>query len=756
MSQIQVKEDLYAAPKPATVRAVVSVVAVVAAAAALLSIMGSPLAAVVAVAVAGVLLAAVVGVAIHRRWMKTTARPAMMRQAIALAVGQPLPDRLPGQKKRTIQAGKYAKGTILRPGPAQRIVLEARPLALLAPSQLADAAKMLQRCEGIEYTVTAMKTRRNVGGKWLFQAKEQQEKAPLTPREQVQERFTAAAKEVLGERATVSYVWDEKAEDYLVSADVTGFSGLDISLPGKQRQAAIRLSSQLPGAFKYKAEPGEDRLSFYRSRPLPAMVMPPAVHAAPLRSHEDYERFQVPLGIGAEGKSAAWDLVRDVHLLIIGGTGGGKTICEHGVIQQCTQACCRVWLVDGKMVELLGYEDWPNVEFLAQDVDEQIRLLHLAHETMWARNRLVKAREVRAQQLDPIVLVIDEVTSLLESVEQRYEDMKTKGMPSRNRVLKWLANIGRLGRSAKVHLVCGLQRPDATILSGEFRDNFFARISLGRLQSKEGSLMMWNNPAIGCQLPAIKGRAVSYIDGEPGQVQATFNANPDREHKDYHEGLVEAMRPHIEVYTRKRILPPTPTIPEKKDEEAKVTWNDILEAKIVDAEGKEVVFDPVSSEESRLLRTQASGEGVLGARELQAADSREEAMALFPPPSAQQKAAALEYGSSLVQAMIRSLSDDGLDARPAAPSLGPAGPVAMDMQAPPMTAAHEVSVAELEEGQYVLFEELGEEIMVSDIDSDDGQTFVVTGYTEDGSEEAVSADAGTTVQVREAYAEDYA
>ena len=85
---------------------------------------------------------------------------------------------------------------------------------------------------------------------------------------------------------------------------------------------------------------------------------------------------------------------RDAHLLIIGGTGGGKTICEHGVIQRLSQAGWRVWLVDGKRIEFIGYREWADArKLLAQRVDDQIRVLKLAHETMEARYDLIDSRK---------------------------------------------------------------------------------------------------------------------------------------------------------------------------------------------------------------------------------------------------------------------------------------------------------------------------------------------------------------------------
>ena len=102
-------------------------------------------------------------------------------------------------------------------------------------------------------------------------------------------------------------------------------------------------------------------------------------------------------------------------------------------------------------------------------------------------------------------------------------------MPARCPVLEKVSSIVRKGRSARVHVVLGLQRPDADVLSGEMRDNFGTRISLGPL-SPQGAMMMWESPHIGVSLPrGIAGRATAVSDeAQPLEVQAYWTPDPRR------------------------------------------------------------------------------------------------------------------------------------------------------------------------------------------------------------------------------------
>jgi S-DNA-T family DNA segregation ATPase FtsK/SpoIIIE len=750
----------------------------------ILIILGHPLALVILAAALGAVVTTAVGIATRRHWLKTSSRPAAMRQAVAAVIGQPLPERLETQPGRTLTARRYTRGTLTTPGPARRIILNARFLAMLDPARLETITAALSRLEGIHYTVG---TKKNKPGRYIFTPKPPEKTVKLTPKEQVEQRMTDAAKDVFDAGARVAFTWDEKIEDYLVSVDITGIKGINYALSGKQNQAGARLLSQLTDKnFTYAAFPGEDRFTLSRSRPLPAIVMPPASAAPRMADHRAYRQFEVPLGIGPNGAQSSWRPAQDSHLLIIGGTNGGKTICEHGVIQALTQAGWRVWLVDGKRVEFLGYRDWRNVEFLAQNTDAQIRLIHLAHETMNRRYDLIQAGSVRVDELDPIVLVIDEVTSLLAAVDQRYAETKVKGMRTKPPVLDWLSNLGRLARTAKIHLVFGMQRPDTTFIDGELRDNFGARISLGKLKSAAGSVMMWDNHAIGCQIPPVRGRAVSLIDGQPTMIQATYNTNPDPNHDDYHPGMVAAMTPVTEVYTRKTIRRPTPTITDS-EEEPEVTWFDLLDAELIDSTGHSFAFDPVASEESRRFRAQIHPGTTRTSRHLQVAESLQDGVALFPLPGTGQGEGlgeGLEYGSVVAGILARSIpaphrtgegtldgtpvgtvreiprqtpqqtsrgaqqggtGDPGLS-QPPAVSRADSNPTPGMSSGPGSTFT--TTAGELEAGQYVTFEEIGAEIMIREIHVDADGSCLVVGYDDEGQEIALDVPADSPVDVR--------
>lgn len=694
---------------------------------------------------------------VNRHWKAHHQRNAAMRQAFSQALGVSIPENMPGRQRRSLVAMGFHFGSLREPGPPRKIVLRGNQLPPVGVEETMKLQASLMMVEGQVYTLGKRSKRDKIV---LIEKPPQKDddddpEPELSFREQAEVRFAGAAKEIFGDETKVTYAWDTDQDgvDYLLEADITCIkASMDLSLSGKRNQIARKLRSQLPDqGFHFDAIPNEDRMRFYRVKPLPHVVFPPAARKELMTSHKDYEDFVLELGIGSHDRVATWSPRRDAHLMIIGGTGGGKTIQLHGVIQKLAQAGWRVWLIDGKETELPGYQDYSNVEYLAQEIDSQIRLLRLAVETMDARRALIRERKARIADLEPIVVVIDELTEVFSSGEERYEEVTGKRGKTNSPLPTWVGRLARLARSFKIHLVIGLQRPDARILAGEIRDNFGGRVSAGALESKEGSMMMWKgDPAIGVQVPDIKGRGVALIQGVPTQVQLTYTANPDDSHPDYHRGMVEAAYPAREVYTTKRILAPTPTGASKGkdgDETYELQWDDLLEAEIVDANGQQVIFDPVASEEARRLRSNPPGNTTSqdpADHHLQPAESFSEGMALFPDPGVEDLIEQLEFGKELAQGILRL---DCPAAEETTETPAEQAPVPANT-APAQEMTFTCPVDELKPGQYALLEQAGAEIMISEIEHTGG-AWAVSGYTNDGEFISIEVEEGATVESRQ-------
>lgn len=440
----------------------------------------------------------------------------------------------------------------------------------------------------------------------------EQEAINETEAEKSERIFTEDVQKALGDTATVDF---ERAEDGTITqVTVHHTKSMEVSMrPSLRVNTSNWLLTRLPGAFRCSWDLPNDTLTFSRRKEMPTIVTLPA-HAQPLRqradkmaSYDAYCKFKIMLGLTEDGEWATWHPKSDPHLLIVGGTGSGKTISLHNIIQQITQAGYRVWLCDGKQFELMGYESWPNVELIADTVPSQIRAIKLLHDIMHERNdkRRVRAAKnggtrYRVIDYDPIFFIGDELAQLKANIADFYAAHKVKNMPAKSEVDKWLGSIARLSRSSMIHMVSGLQQGNAEIMGGETRENYGARMTLGQI-SKESSMMMWSDASVGCAVPPVKGRALAFHNGRPTMIQTVYAPNPDPEHPDYDLDKLKQVMPQHRLYTMKHVKEleeKTQVYNEKTKEYEEIftPWGDFLEAPILAEDDEPIDIEFIRTE----------------------------------------------------------------------------------------------------------------------------------------------------------------
>jgi S-DNA-T family DNA segregation ATPase FtsK/SpoIIIE len=184
-------------------------------------------------------------------------------------------------------------------------------------------------------------------------------------------------------------------------------------------------------------------------------------------------------------------------------------------------------------------------------------------------------------------------------------------MPRRCPAIELLALLASKSRSAGIHLVLGTQRPDAEFMTGEMRDNFRCRVSLGRL-SPQGAMMMWDASYIGVALPAgVRGRATAVsADGRPVEAQAFRTPDPrrlkDTDTEDL--ALLQMLRPTESTHPRLVIVPP-----EIDDEDPPLGYYDWISARLVLADTRPDLL--IATVENRV---QSSSSGLPHQRQLPA------------------------------------------------------------------------------------------------------------------------------------------
>lgn len=337
-------------------------------------------------------------------------------------------------------------------------------------------------------------------------------------------------------RATVDACSDDGAatEFTIVHPKVKG-----LVRPQAQQGMQEYLAGTLPAApggrgWGVDVDPRGDRIRVRALKPLPTYELHPVLDYASLATGPN--QLLLPFGTGEDDDKAVWDISASTdgpHMLVVGPSGTGKTATMRSVVVSATRQRLEVWGLDPKMIELMSLEGWPGVTRLGFVVEDLVGLIEATHAEMWDRYHRIARRQVLRDQLPPLIVVIDEYFILRAEINRWW------GMLSREQKQEWgstsskcpiLSKIDQmlaLARSARVHLLIGVQRPDATLFDEGSRDNLGTRVSMGKL-SPEGAGMMWDDRSVGILPPATKGRAwATARQGHPAEYQCWWTPDLD-------------------------------------------------------------------------------------------------------------------------------------------------------------------------------------------------------------------------------------
>jgi S-DNA-T family DNA segregation ATPase FtsK/SpoIIIE len=367
--------------------------------------------------------------------------------------------------------------------------------------------------------------------------------------------------------------------------------GVRMSRPIYRAQIERTLSTMLPGRWRARWDLESDMVRFELRSNLPAMIPHPIPVVTSTDPLETYSAWEIPYGIDEDGTVMYWAPAVNPHFLIIGTSGSGKTVTMQGVLAELAKRGARIDVNDAKLIEFLGFKSWPNVQVVAASMEEQIRLIHAAWDLQERRYELIVKGEASEEDFEPYFLFLDEFADFREAVIDWYADVKRRGDPAKPPVLKKVRSIARKGRTARVHLVVGLQRPDAEFLTGEVRDNFSARAAMGRL-SPQGAQMMWENSSTGVALPRkSRGRGMTLNeDSTPVEFQSYWTPDPRKVKPDDEDDLciLEGLRPTETRHPRMMIVPPvtepdldSDTEGDNKEGEKGPRYSDYASARIV-------------------------------------------------------------------------------------------------------------------------------------------------------------------------------
>lgn len=209
-----------------------------------------------------------------------------------------------------------------------------------------------------------------------------------------------------------------------------------------------------------------------------------------------HKSFELALGRSLSGIKYI-NLSVTPHVLIGGTTGSGKSVLLKSLLMQCAIKGAVIYIADFKGGVDFG-QAWEENCTMCYDMGTLKQILDNLTSELYRRRESFKSMDCpnldsynqRVQEdLPRIVFACDEVAELLDKTGVSKE-MKSEI----DIIISELSTIARLGRAFGIHLILATQRPDATILPGQIKNNADIRIC-GRADQVLSQIILDNTDA---------------------------------------------------------------------------------------------------------------------------------------------------------------------------------------------------------------------------------------------------------------------
>jgi len=195
------------------------------------------------------------------------------------------------------------------------------------------------------------------------------------------------------------------------------------------------------------------------------------------------------------------DMLNQIHILIAGSTGSGKSTVVNGMIHAALKdspARVGLILIDPKGCELVEYADLPHVIDYANRPQDIPRALRGAVDLMHCRLADMKRRRLREYDGSDVYVIIDELMPIMTRPDIKRECYSP------------LLDLLALARAAHIHVIACTQSPVAAVIPTPLKCNFDARLALRTVSAQDSRNIIG---AKGCELlpnPVIDHRAEGY------------------------------------------------------------------------------------------------------------------------------------------------------------------------------------------------------------------------------------------------------
>lgn len=195
-------------------------------------------------------------------------------------------------------------------------------------------------------------------------------------------------------------------------------------------------------------------------------------------THNRNDDYLIPLMKGVN-----WDISKEPHALITGVTGSGKSMFINYLFKCFKQKDAHIYTIDPKFADLyvISQKHLAPLQY-ATEKEEVIALLEHLNEILDFRQKLLSSKyhdlgmDAYKAKMTPIVLFYDELAAFVMNLTSKEEKKKYDSL-IKNLILK--------GRSAGINVVLSMQKPLATTISTDIRDQLSFRLVLGKNTTKD-------------------------------------------------------------------------------------------------------------------------------------------------------------------------------------------------------------------------------------------------------------------------------
>ena len=187
-------------------------------------------------------------------------------------------------------------------------------------------------------------------------------------------------------------------------------------------------------------------------------------------------------------KDVSWDFIEEPHLLIGGGTGGGKTV----VLMTIIYALAKIGFIDicdPKNSDLAGLKKIPvfhnrvytSKEDIINCFKENVDFMEKRYKLMSSSHKFQAGKNFTHYDMKPKFILVDEWAALMAKIDRDYSQQAE--------LMEYLSQLVLEGRQAGVFIIFAMQRPDGEFIKTALRDNFMKRLSVGHLESTGYDMM---------------------------------------------------------------------------------------------------------------------------------------------------------------------------------------------------------------------------------------------------------------------------